>query len=699
MQAIPRKRELRKRIHLKKAEMWNMMKKALAEAMEEGGGKLIQSNIVLHGPPGAGKTSVKRLMIGLPALSKKEQTATNILDNAVRTICIDKMRQFEIIKNDDLIDMIAAEVEKQGSNRKGNKCTKSPFTSGDVHTGTSLANENPSASTTYSTARLATKSSLQASLKAISNTASIKSIKDSLGKKRGCVKLFDSHWHHVIDSGGQPQFQDILPLVYRSPSLNIVVIRLTDGLDVKPKVRFYEKGKDVYTLPDHLVLSNQEFIVSMCQIAVSQASSGCVVPYVMIIGTHKDVLGKNRESKVQELNQRLVSIRKEFGNVLICKSEEETIFAVNTMAGGAERQKYTKELQECIAAVTKEHASPVRVPLRWLVYQLDLDKGKGVVRVQDCHEGGKSLGMEEVDVKNALTFFNKIALVLYFPEDIPDLVMTKMDPFVDRLSKLVKASFIAPKYCPPQGSERLRTKGLFHKSFLAKVFQDIKEHDLHDDEFLKLLECLKIAVHIGQDEYFLPSALSLEPSSNESVFKMHSIPLVFSWGERILPHGFFFTVAIELLNKPDGSGDYKFELCTEITQSRGEIQVREAEWKIPGVVKLTDRKKWIQLSYSGDNQYCSIVHTHVTRSIQRATERFQHTGIGLPKTGYLCPLCEEKDHYCCTSADKQFITCSLHSSKTGPVTQEMLCWIQGIVEMDILCVYNIQIVCFLSFYK
>ena len=36
---------------------------AVAKAIEEGEGDLIQSNIVLHGPPGAGKSSVKRLIM------------------------------------------------------------------------------------------------------------------------------------------------------------------------------------------------------------------------------------------------------------------------------------------------------------------------------------------------------------------------------------------------------------------------------------------------------------------------------------------------------------------------------------------------------------------------------------------------------------------------------------------------------------
>ena len=456
------------------------------------------------------------------------------------------------------------------------------------------------------------------------------------------------------------------------------MVRLTDGLDTKPKVCFYEEGQNVYTLPDHLAPSNRYSIVSMCQMAASQASLGGVAPYVMIVGTHRDKLGRHCKAKIRKWNQGLASIKEEFGNVLIPKSAEEIIFDVNTMEPeGAKRQEYTKELQECITAVTEQHASPVKIPLRWLAYQLDLDKGEGVVRISECNKTGEGLGMKKEDVKFALEFFTKVAMIFYFPEDIPDLVLTKMDPFIGKLSKLVKASFIPPKYCPTEESSKLHKKGLFHKSFLAKAFRDMKTDILQDEEFLKLLESLKIAVHVGGGEYFLPSALSLEPSSNELTFEMHSVPLVFSWGERILPHGFFFTVAVELLGRSNEKGDIKFELRTDIAQCREQIQVNAVHGEIPGIVKLTNRTRWIQLCSSSNAEYCHTIYKAVNTAVEKTVNRFEHTGIRSPTVTVLCPIKDHEDHYCLLSADKKGFTCSANKSRIGSVTPDMLCWTQG----------------------
>ena len=91
-------------------------------------------------------------------------------------------------------------------------------------------------------------------------------------------KLFDVDWIHLIDSGGQPQFLDVLHLLFRTESLHIVVTRLDQELDDKPEVVFNRNGENVYQFPDRLVLTNGQLIERACQMAKAQAISGKVVP-------------------------------------------------------------------------------------------------------------------------------------------------------------------------------------------------------------------------------------------------------------------------------------------------------------------------------------------------------------------------------------------------------------------------------------
>ena len=120
-----------------------------------------------------------------------------------------------------------------------------------------------------------------------------------------------------------------------------------------------------------------------------------------------------------------------------------------------------------------------------------------------------------------------------------------------------------------------------------------------------------------------------------------------------------------------------FELRKDIAQRREEIQFSEEKRRIPGVLKLSDRQRWIEVSYSGDNSYCPTVNGIVNSATQRAIARLCHVGIGSPTIGCVCPLCIAKDHYCYLSEDRRSVTCSINGSKTGPVTADILCWFKG----------------------
>ena len=670
------------------------MSKAVVEAMAEGEGELFQCNLVFHGPPGSGKSSTQDTILGKPPRPKHKQNATDILAKSVRTVCIAAIASTDDNKlvqvtNDDMISRLTGEVDILLEDNKPDDqhLSKSDNPSSSINSiGVSSAVSLEETSDSTSAAKFPSSSD-----EAIQDpskyhrpltTETEESIKQRLldpKKHHRSRRVFNSRWLHQIDSGGQPQYLDTFPMMHRSPAHFVVVMNVTEGLDERPKVRFYNKGKDEYELPDRLVLTNREMIVRMCQIAqrIAQDTGGKFVPRVFVVGTHKDklfpIFGRRH---LKAVNSELLRIHEKYSDVLVCKVPgEQVMFTINAMAEGKERQQYTEELQKHILAATKNTGEPVKVPLNWLMFHLELDKGDGVVRISDCHSLGGKMGMNEEKVGVALEFLNKVALVLYYPKDVPDLVLTKMDPFTSRLSRLIKASFLPPDEGPTKESEELRNKGVFKRTFLKRVFADLEESLLSEEEFLKLLESLRIAVNIGGEEYFLPSALSLEPLPKRSSFKSKSIPLSFSWGELILPHGLFPTVCVELLAGREGG--YVFELCKNIPQRREEIQLKEEKGWIPGVVKLSDRQRWIEVSYSGDNSYCPTVNGIVNGATQRAITRLRHMGIRSPTIGCVCPLCIAKDHYCYLSEDRRFVTCSINENKTGSVTADISCWFEG----------------------
>ena len=95
-----------------------LLESSLKTAMKEGGGKMNPRNITMHGPPGAGKTSLKRVIIGLSPLPSEEQNATDIVENAVRAVSTDRITadgrrrvMLTEVDNEELIKMLARKVE------------------------------------------------------------------------------------------------------------------------------------------------------------------------------------------------------------------------------------------------------------------------------------------------------------------------------------------------------------------------------------------------------------------------------------------------------------------------------------------------------------------------------------------------------------------------------------------------------------
>ena len=84
--------------------------------MKEGGGKMKPCNTILHGPPGVGKSSLKRVILGQPPLPKEKQNATHIIETAARAVSTDRLtsngrKLLAEVDNTDMIKMLAKKAE------------------------------------------------------------------------------------------------------------------------------------------------------------------------------------------------------------------------------------------------------------------------------------------------------------------------------------------------------------------------------------------------------------------------------------------------------------------------------------------------------------------------------------------------------------------------------------------------------------
>ena len=187
--------------------------------------------------------------------------------------------------------------------------------------------------------------------------------------------VLEQNFVHFIDSGGQPQFLEVLPVFLKNTSVCIFVMRLCEALDQLPTVGYYKKGSSVgKTHPS--ARTNEEIFQQVVRTLHSFRSmkSTKKPPKMLVVGTHKDLeheCPQPRKEKNKNLNSMLSPDLQQ--HVIYSKrSLEELIFAMNAKNPGDEDKKVAEEIQQVIMEECVGELHPI--PLRWYLFMQKLQK-------------------------------------------------------------------------------------------------------------------------------------------------------------------------------------------------------------------------------------------------------------------------------------------------------------------------------------
>ena len=129
------------------------------------------------------------------------------------------------------------------------------------------------------------------------SSASTSSAEDELLRRiemspygRRAKKAFKRDRITLIDTGGQPQFHEVLPMFMRDTSASMFTIKLDDSLADHPLIEFYNDSGHLvgcYRSP----FTNQQILMRCMRVIQSQASQSqegpCPTP--IFVGTHRDL--------------------------------------------------------------------------------------------------------------------------------------------------------------------------------------------------------------------------------------------------------------------------------------------------------------------------------------------------------------------------------------------------------------------------
>ena len=317
----------------------------------------------------------------------------------------------------------------------------------------------------------------------------------------------DTAYLKMEDTGGQPEFMDMLPALTIGPALYLLFCKLTDDLKSHYTVSYLSPSgestiteKSAYTV-EELFLSALASISCFKSYTISDAPSKKAAPSSLayVVGTHKD---KVTEVQLDEFDKKLQeSIRPtDFFKEGLVKfsSENRMVLPIDNMNGGdSEIEKVQKFLEKGL----KQHFKKIRIPAAWFVLSLCLRKREErIASLQSVIMLAKELGIPRKEVTSALQFLHHHAgLLMYFPEleELRDTVICDTQIVYDSTTNLIVNSFKFGRV-DMAASEQFRETGQFSLQDIKKATEDISGDYIPLQKLVKLLEHLSIIAPITQ---------------------------------------------------------------------------------------------------------------------------------------------------------------------------------------------------------
>ena len=515
--------------------------------MKEGSVLCSITKAFVLGEARVGKTSLKCALTD----EKYKRESTSVIEPSVAVRCYcknEKSWQYKQISPEEFRDRIKNAVKSKAKAKEYNKAEKSTdHPTKKVPSGTSsqkLQRQSLTKEASEVTAPASNKAKSPASeattpksegttLKSEARTNEkkkhfqkiriVKQFFDECQKdqKEGKSLYDDKHWLYFIDSGGQIQFQKLLPVFMPFASVLIVVVSLAKSLTERSEKVMHFKGEDkttksMYTLPVEEVLKQlfssvvpsgykyMEFLaehpVLSKHIKFAQQQSGSPPPKIIIIpvGTYGEKCTDDTETK-EKLNNIVKCHEKE------CKFMSNDVHIDILQIDGRitvdsemvrvpdDRKSITNKSLLKISQVLNGNAYEIDVPLKWYCFDVllheEASEGCGILTLSFCQELGGDLGMSIPEIKNALIFLHLFNKILYYHEskECSDLVFIEVNSLVNILKELVMKVYeghlavetVNPKWFSLVTKGQLTTENMKQvcKDASTRKYDDALKHD------------------------------------------------------------------------------------------------------------------------------------------------------------------------------------------------------------------------------
>jgi GTPase SAR1 family protein len=498
---------------------------------------------VLVGPPKVGKSCLKHLLVrnepkevttSTPVLESPEIITFTPTDSELYIASNDSSSSVWSRVSDDDMEGIVKDCIKEehydSISSAQHKADRTTSSSPNPH----KPRDNPISSTTPNTGIVNKPSAAGKPPTSAASLSLNKAKSDLLGhlpSQSSMFQLKDVTLIHVLDSGGQPAFQDTLPLLINSPCTFIGIFNAS--LDLEEEIPLLYRSQDGREADLDYKLSQGEMMLRMfssvhtmqckCHGGIQQlVVDGCDLPQTSIaaVGTHKDKLDSHpgKEELKKKINTYFDNITHSKPYRLLSDDiNRHPYFLVDNLTPND--PKYLNHLRMSLS--NKENALHLSVPLTWLIVQFVTQRAdQKFVSAKELRDF--CVREQFVDVEDADSQFRSLLLVLHnlgfyvFYElegvsQADNWVCTDATALYKEISKLLIVQYLGN---PKKDATRMfKNTGLVSAkgNNLKDLFSELDIlPEVDSDWFLSVLVHIGLAAcgnYGGNHHFFIPLAL------------------------------------------------------------------------------------------------------------------------------------------------------------------------------------------------
>ena len=578
-------------------------------------------------------------------------------------------------------------------------------------------------------AHLTKQPSAQRTRQSVFHIAHLSLMRDHGGELETELQLNGARLVHLLDTGGQPSFQDVLPLLLDIPCTYVHVFNTAKDLDQPAPITYRPNAiTEVKTSsgPETAWEMMLRSLSSVQTLVYKVPSNAGALPMDMhlptfrtvLVGTFKDhLIEKGNIAEVSDNIFKRIELleQKPYYSHIVPDADGRLFFLVNNMP----HHNLSERIQADQATINNlrkvlshpDGALKAKIPIGWFYFEIVCRKvNQKFFPFSELLEHAREVkGVRSADpsreFRSLLQLFHFLGVFTFLNHtDVSDTVCTDSSAFLREVSKLLAVDFISAPKC--------HSLKLFKKTGVLSL-----EKALYDELGISgevdaawMLRCLchlGITARLSQPgdvnpKYFMPAAL---PSGDTSIGASHSscfsgsvAPLLVAFkstehamfSTEDMPQGIFPRLAVELANKgwkPVRNGNTRFAINFQWEEL--DISVRKCAGYICIVPNLSVT---VNCTVAKLHERCCAILSTFEEALQASAQALfgtTFTDKAKPQVGFLCTCGNPTTHPAIQRGDS--IVCNLSGDRQVYLKSQKVwfCQVEG-AEVSVLkcCTYT-----------